>query len=102
MDVGFAIYDRYSVSVVPLSPSGSPPVAVSYVAHLAGALAGLTIGLVVLKNFEQRLRDQALWWGALALYATATLFAILFNVLRPPYVPLTEFYESGQPFPHPI
>ncbi|KAH9365290.1 hypothetical protein HPB48_018308 [Haemaphysalis longicornis] len=45
-DVGFAVYDRYAAE-----PHGPP---VSYVAHLTGALAGLTIGLLVLKNFEQK------------------------------------------------
>ena len=77
-DVGYAIYDRYAhVSM------GLP---VSYVAHLTGALAGLTLGLVVLKNFEQRLHEQLLWWVALGVFAACTLFAILFNVFHPyPY-----------------
>lgn len=58
-----------------------PPV--SYVAHLTGALAGLTIGLLVLKNFEQKLHEQLLWWIALGVYAACTIFAILFNVMNP-------------------
>lgn len=58
-----------------------PPV--SYVAHLTGALAGLTIGLLVLKNFEQRLHEQLLWWVALGVYAACTIFAVLFNVMNP-------------------
>lgn len=58
-----------------------PPV--SYVAHLTGALAGLTIGLLVLKNFEQKLHEQLLWWVALGVYAACTIFAILFNVMNP-------------------
>ncbi|CAG7661867.1 unnamed protein product [Allacma fusca] len=61
VDVGFAIYDRYAAS--PPSEGSVPPV--SYVAHLTGALAGLTIGLLVLKNFEQKLREQLMWWFAL-------------------------------------
>lgn len=52
-DVGFAIYDRYAAEQM------GPPV--SYVAHLTGALAGLTIGLLVLKNFEQKLHEQLMW-----------------------------------------
>lgn len=73
-DVGFAIYDRYAVE------QQGPPV--SYVAHLTGALAGLTIGLLVLKNFEQKLHEQVLWWVALGVYAACTLFAVLFNVFN--------------------
>lgn len=74
-DVGYAIYSRYA------SETMGPPV--SYVAHLTGALAGLTIGLLVLKNFEQKLHEQLLWWIALGVYAACTIFAILFNVLNP-------------------
>lgn len=74
-DVGFAIYSRYSVE------STSVP-SISYVAHLTGALAGLTIGLLVLKNFEQKLHEQLLWWIALGIYAACTLFAIAFNLFN--------------------
>ena len=71
-DVGFAIWDRYSAG------ESSPPV--GYVAHLMGALAGLTIGLLVLKNFEQKLHSQVMWWVALGVYSALTLFAILWNI----------------------
>lgn len=73
--MGYAIYSRYAVETM------GPPV--SYVAHLTGALAGLTIGLLVLKNFEQRLHEQLLWWVALGVYAACTIFAILFNIMNP-------------------
>ncbi|PRD27505.1 UNVERIFIED_CONTAM: rho [Trichonephila clavipes] len=73
-DVGLAIYNRYAVE------QHGPPV--SYVAHLTGALAGLTIGLLVLKNFEQKLHEQVLWWVALGVYAACTLFAVLFNIFN--------------------
>lgn len=74
-DVGFAIYARYAVE------SSYCP-SVSYVAHLTGALAGLTIGLLVLKNFEQKLHEQLLWWIALGAYAACTLFAVIFNIMN--------------------
>ncbi|XP_022916756.1 protein rhomboid isoform X1 [Onthophagus taurus] len=74
-DVGYAIFSRYNVETL------GPPV--SYVAHLTGALAGLTIGLLVLKNFEQKLHEQLLWWVALGVYAACTIFAVLFNVMNP-------------------
>ena len=61
-----------------LDPGGPPPA--SYVAHLMGALAGLTIGLLVLKNFEQKLHVQVLWWVALGVYSACTIFAVLWNV----------------------
>ncbi|XP_071443782.1 protein rhomboid [Hetaerina americana] len=73
-DVGFAVYDRYSADQM------GPQVVVSYVAHLTGALAGLTIGLLVLKNFEQKLHEQLIWWAALGVYSASTLFAVLYNL----------------------
>ncbi|KAJ6219412.1 hypothetical protein RDWZM_005224 [Blomia tropicalis] len=72
VDVGIAIYNRYANSF----HQGS----VSYVAHLAGALAGLTIGLLVLKNFEQKLHEQLIWWVALGVYVACILFALVYNV----------------------
>ncbi|ODN04614.1 Protein rhomboid, partial [Orchesella cincta] len=98
VDVGFAIYDRYAAN--PLASEGSAPV--SYVAHLTGALAGLTIGLLVLKNFEQKLREQLMWWLALGVYAACTLFAILFNIFHPVYPEMitSEFVELPEKFPH--
>jgi rhomboid-related protein 1/2/3 len=71
-DVGFAIWDRYT--------SKQPNQPVGYVAHLMGALAGLTIGLLVLKNFEQKLHVQVLWWIALGVYCACMVFAILWNI----------------------
>jgi rhomboid-related protein 1/2/3 len=55
------------------------------VAHLTGALAGLTIGVLVLKNFEQRLHEQLLWWVALGVYAACTIFAVMYNLMHPDY-----------------
>lgn len=77
VDVGFAVYDRYSAT----QDMQNEPV--SYVAHLMGAFAGLTVGLAVLKNFEQKLHEQLIWWVALALYLALAMSAILYNVLHP-------------------
>lgn len=75
-DVGFAIYSRYESEPFSNVPS------VSFVAHLTGAMAGLTIGLIVLKNFEQKLHEQLLWWVALGIYLACIIFAIVFNIIN--------------------
>lgn len=54
----------------------------SFVAHVTGAVAGLTIGLIVLKNFEQKLHEQLLWWIALGIYCACIIFAIIFNIMN--------------------
>ncbi|KAH8303763.1 hypothetical protein KR018_001538 [Drosophila ironensis] len=89
-DFGFAIYARYAGEELPLGSSGEfstieqteGTAAVSFVAHLAGAIAGLTIGLLVLKSFEQKLHEQLLWWIALGTYSALVVFAITFNILN--------------------
>ncbi|XP_016958265.1 protein rhomboid isoform X2 [Drosophila biarmipes] len=89
-DFGFAIYARYAGDELQLGSSSEfvaidqseTVVAVSYVAHLAGAIAGLTIGLLVLKSFEQKLHEQLLWWIALGTYSALVVFAIAFNIMN--------------------
>ncbi|XP_039488308.1 protein rhomboid isoform X2 [Drosophila santomea] len=89
-DFGFAIYARYAGDELQLGSSSEYLAidqmetvgAVSYVAHLAGAIAGLTIGLLVLKSFEQKLHEQLLWWIALGTYLALVVFAIAFNMMN--------------------
>lgn len=76
-DVGFAIYSRYESE-----PFTSSVPSVSFVAHIAGACAGLTIGLIVLKNFEQKLHENLLWWIALGIYCACIIFAVIFNLVN--------------------
>lgn len=78
VDVGFAVYDRYAAVAPDIQREP-----VSYAAHLMGAFAGLTIGLAVLKNFEQKLHEQLIWWVALALYVILAGCAIVYNLIHP-------------------
>ncbi len=82
VDVGFAIYHRYAAVAAAVAPE-IPKEPVSYAAHIMGAFAGLTIGLAVLKNFEQKLHEQLIWWVALALYMILAVCAIVFNIMHP-------------------
>ena len=74
-DVTLAIYQRYSLVL----PSVEP--AVSYAAHLAGGVAGLSLGLVILRNFSPKQRPAPIRWLALGVIITSALFALLFNVI---------------------
>lgn len=71
-DFGYSIYRRFDNST-----GGAK---VSFVAHVAGALAGLSVGLMVLKNFQKSLTDKVFFWVAVALYISVMVFAILWNI----------------------
>ncbi|CAL4070726.1 unnamed protein product [Meganyctiphanes norvegica] len=78
-DMGFAVYDYFNGMMF-----GLP---VSYIAHLTGALAGLTLGLVILKNFNQKIQHHLLWWISLGTFTACIVFTIIFNILHPfPYL----------------
>lgn len=83
-DFAYAVYSNYYL----MEATSSTPT-ISYIAHLTGALAGLTIGLLVLKNFEEveveekeNSNRSMLWWCAFGAYFTFILFTVLFNLLN--------------------
>ncbi|XP_077975663.1 rhomboid-related protein 2-like [Styela clava] len=76
-DFGYSIYRRFD--------SSSGGAKVSFVAHVAGALAGLTMGLIVLKNFRKSLTDKIVFWVAVAVYIALMVFAIFWNIFWPGY-----------------
>ena len=74
-DLGFAVYDFYTDS-----RSGIP---VSYISHITGALAGLSLGFVVLKRFQEKpLKYHLLWWVSLGTFTACLVFAVTFNLLH--------------------
>ena len=79
-DMGFAMYDFFTGET-----TGLP---VSYIAHMSGALAGIMLGLVTLKNFSQKSKEGDLfWWISLGVFTACMAFAIIFNLLHPfPYI----------------
>ncbi|XP_075161055.1 rhomboid [Haematobia irritans] len=81
-DLGYAFYTQYLAIDENNSGSSNEAPPVSYIAHLTGALAGLTIGLLVLKNFEHRTYENLIWWLALGIYCAFTVFAIVFNLIN--------------------
>lgn len=76
-DTGYAFYSKFIIEdSLDLIPS------VSYIAHLTGSLAGFTIGLLVLTNFEHKTESNLIRWLAFGVYASFTLFAITFNLIN--------------------
>ena len=78
VDFGYAIYDRFSSGETYHGYHSS----VSFLSHIAGSLAGLTIGLIVLKNFEQKLRHQLIWWISLGIYISLMASALLYTAFH--------------------
>lgn len=71
VDIGTAVYDRYWRHL---------DQNIGYVAHLAGALAGLLVGIGVLRNLEKRKWEKRLWWAAVVLYFSLMIAGILANI----------------------
>ncbi|XP_029456592.1 rhomboid-related protein 3 isoform X3 [Rhinatrema bivittatum] len=74
IEFGRAVWLRFHPSTYPPCPHPS------FVAHLSGVLVGITLGVVILRNYEQRLQDQSLWWIFVSIYIFFLLFAVFWNI----------------------
>ncbi|XP_037077150.1 protein rhomboid-like [Pollicipes pollicipes] len=73
-DIGVAIYNRYATG---------PDQKVAYTAHLAGAVAGLLIGHVALRNLRLLRWERVLWWISLVTFLLLVLIMAVFNAAAP-------------------
>ena len=77
-DIGTAIYNRY---VLDMQEN------IGYVAHFAGAAAGLLVGLNVLRNLEVTKAEKIVWWVSIVTYVILMGAAIIWNLAWPAYFP---------------
>ncbi|XP_046735319.1 rhomboid-related protein 2 isoform X2 [Diprion similis] len=77
VDVGQAVYNRYILDVEKQ---------IGYVAHLAGAVAGLLVGINILRNLEVKTWEKVVWWASIVIYIGLMTAAILWNIFRPEFV----------------
>ncbi|KAL7851745.1 hypothetical protein AOLI_G00221010 [Acnodon oligacanthus] len=75
-DVGFALYRRFL--------SDEAGLKVSFVAHIGGGIAGMTIGYVFFSNYNQKLLKDPRFWFCIVGYIAFLLFAVLFNIFLSP------------------
>ena len=75
LEIGVGIYRRYA------PPEPERP-QVSFAAHLAGVVSGITFGLVILRNYEQKLSERRAWWVTIFLLLGVSTVAFLYQRLR--------------------
>ena len=75
LEIGCGIYRRYA------APEPEKP-QVSFAAHLAGVVSGITFGLVILRNYEQKLSERRAWWITIFLLLGVSTIAFLYQRLR--------------------
>ena len=73
-DTANAIYSRY------LADDGSK---ISYAAHFAGAIVGVLLGAVVLKNLKLLKWESIAWWAALCMLVGLFLGLVIANAVIP-------------------
>ncbi|XP_063698716.1 rhomboid-related protein 2 [Culicoides brevitarsis] len=56
---------------------------IGYMAHLCGGIAGLLVGIGVLRNLEERRWERKLWWCAMTLYFALMLSGVAVHIFYP-------------------
>lgn len=74
VEFGRAVWLRFYPQAFPPCPNPS------FVAHLGGVAVGLTLGVVVLQNYEQRLQEQSLFWIFFCVYTLFIMCGVFWNV----------------------
>lgn len=77
VDFGFSIYRRYV-----LFPDGAKQV--SFVAHIAGGIAGITVGYAVFSNFNKKLIEDPRFWACLLSFLAYCGIAVFWNLFLSP------------------
>lgn len=77
-DIGSAVYNRYILK---------EKSRIGYAAHIAGAIAGLLVGINILRNLQVKTWERVLRWACVVVFFTLMLAAIIFNASYPSYFP---------------
>lgn len=77
-DIGQAVYNRYVLDINEH---------IGYAAHLAGAVAGLLVGIFILRNLEESKVEKIVKYTAIAAYIILMAVAIIWNAAYKSYFP---------------
>ncbi|XP_068248953.1 rhomboid-related protein 2-like isoform X2 [Palaemon carinicauda] len=88
-DVGFAIWDIYF---------NGNKTKTGHAAHLGGAIAGMTVGTYILRNFEKKKWERYCWWTSLVIYLILISIGIILSIALPvpEYFPENDNATIGQ------
>ncbi|XP_055388945.1 protein rhomboid [Condylostylus longicornis] len=68
---------------------------VGYVAHLCGALAGLLVGIGVLRNLKEQKWERILWWVAILVFFALLSAGILIHIFDPSHFPRQDYFPRN-------
>lgn len=60
---------------------------IGYIAHLSGAVAGLLVGIGVLRNLNVRPWEKMLWWFSILVYSILMISGIMVHIFVPNLFP---------------
>lgn len=83
-DISTAIYNRYVLNI---------DEHIGYAAHFAGALAGLLVGINVLRNLSVTRTERIIWWISIITYSVLMVTCIIWNIAWRSYF-LKEVYST--------
>ncbi|KAK7074092.1 Rhomboid-related protein 2 [Halocaridina rubra] len=81
-DFGYAIYDTYFSS----TPSNT-----GHMAHFGGAIAGILVGIYILRNLEEKKWEKYCWWVAFTVFFILVGIGIILNIA----LPVPEFFPDN-------
>lgn len=79
-DIGFSLYHYFS------GHNNN----IGYMAHIGGAIAGLLVGIGVLRNLKPRRCERYLWWAAVSIYVILNIVGIFIHIFMPEHFPLQQ------------
>lgn len=82
VDTGTAIYNRYFLNMNEH---------IGYAAHFAGALSGLLVGILILRNIDELKWEKICKYISLVLYITLIGAAIIWNATYTDYFPPEKY-----------
>ncbi|PSN49375.1 hypothetical protein C0J52_12208 [Blattella germanica] len=78
IDTGIAVYTRFV-------KEGN--IMDGFPAHIAGIIAGLLVGINILRNLNWKPWENKIWWASVVIYPLLMLMAIIWNAAFPSYFP---------------